>query len=298
MESTAARSRDHVVTFYERDEELARTVAGFLVDGLLCGGAVIVIATEPHRRMFERELEAAGVEPGGGKVIALDAATTLGGLVTDGCVDRDAFRRVIGGVVREAMSLGTPVRAYGEMVALLWEAGDVMAAIAVEELWNGLSAELPFALLCGYGRSAVSSPALAEAVQRVCHLHDSVTVDLSRAFEPTLAAPRAARRSIADALRQAGQSPRMIDDAQTVVGELAANAVIHARSPFTLTASASPSSVHIAVRFRSPVAPTPRFTPSHIPGGKGLRVVAELSADWAVEFTDHGKVVWAELRAR
>ena len=33
---------------------------------------------------------------------------------------------------------------YGEMVAVLWAAGDVMAAAELEELWNDLAREIPF----------------------------------------------------------------------------------------------------------------------------------------------------------
>jgi hypothetical protein len=44
-------------------------------------------------------------------------------------VDTDAFDEVVGGLVREASASGRPVRAYGEMVAVLWAAGDVAAAI-------------------------------------------------------------------------------------------------------------------------------------------------------------------------
>jgi hypothetical protein len=287
-----------VATFYERDDGLARSVADFLRDGLAAGGTAIVIATGPHRQMFERELTAAGVELDGHSVIALDAASTLRQFVTDGRVDQQAFRRVIGEVVRDALSRGGPVRAYGEMVGLLWEAGDVMSAIRLEELWNELGAELPFALMCGYRRSTLSSPSLADELEQVCHLHDSVHVEFSRGFEPTSAAPRAARRSVAEAVRQVGHSARLIDDAQTLAAELAANAVIHTRSPFTLTASVTNSRVHIAVGDRSSVAPTLRFTPPSLPGGKGLQVVAALSADWGVEITADGKTVWAELRVQ
>ena len=53
---------DHVVEFYERDSELSRSVADYLVWALRVGGVAIVIATEAHRRAFGRQLAAVGVD--------------------------------------------------------------------------------------------------------------------------------------------------------------------------------------------------------------------------------------------
>ena len=43
-----------------------------------------------------------------------------------------------------------PVCVFGEMVWLLWDAGQVNAAIEVETLWNELGHQYPFSLLCAY----------------------------------------------------------------------------------------------------------------------------------------------------
>jgi hypothetical protein len=42
------------------------------------------------------------------------------------------------------------VRAYGEMVDLLWKDGSQKAAIRLEMLWNQLAQTREFSLLCGY----------------------------------------------------------------------------------------------------------------------------------------------------
>ena len=103
---------------------------------------------------------------------------------------RDAFFEVIGGVIRDAVGTGRPVRAYGEMVALLWEAGDVLAAIDLETLWNELASELPFALYCAYHSESVAANEHADALHDVCRLHSAVipspgeVVDVSADFQP------------------------------------------------------------------------------------------------------------------
>ena len=141
----------HAVCFYERDSDLIGRVAAYLTAGEADAGASIVIATEEHRRVFELTLEKAGIDAEKaqklGTYIALDASVTLSQICVDGRVDGEAFGSVVGGLVRQVARTGRPIRAYGEMVSLLWEAGDVMATIELERLWNDLRREVAFSLL-------------------------------------------------------------------------------------------------------------------------------------------------------
>ena len=163
---------EHIVQFYDDEPELARTVGRYLSETVEAGAAGIVIATDAHRRAFAGQLAAAEIDVAkcvlDGTLTLLDAAATMAQFVRDGRVDRQAFRRVIGSMVGRAGATGRPVRAYGEMVALLWEAGDVVAAIELEECWNELSREFPFALLCGYHSESVLGHEHAEALRQVC----------------------------------------------------------------------------------------------------------------------------------
>jgi anti-sigma regulatory factor (Ser/Thr protein kinase) len=88
----------------------------------------------------------------------------------------------------------------------------------------------------------------------------------------------------------------MVDDAQLLVSELATNAVLHARSAFSVVARAEESGIRVSVRDASPVTPKLRDLSATAPSGRGLHLVAALSADWGVEVTADGKTVWAELQ--
>jgi hypothetical protein len=79
--------------------------------------------------------------------------------------------------------------------------------------------------------------------------------------------------------------------------ELAANAIVHARSPFSVTVDAHSSGVRLSVRDSSAVRPTVRPCDPRAESGRGLLLVAALSADWSVVVTADGKTVWADLRA-
>jgi anti-sigma regulatory factor (Ser/Thr protein kinase) len=264
----------HAVQFYEGDADLVSCAGAYLREALDAGGAAIVIATEAHRRAFASRL-------GGGTVRFLDAEEVLERFMRDGEPDRDAFFTHVGGIVREAAASGGPVHAFGEMVALLWEAGDVVAAIELETLWNELAAEVPFALYCGYRSATVAGHDHGEALQRVCGLH--TVVERSWEFPCDLAAPARARRLLTDALESAGHGGRLLADARLVITELAANAVEHARSPFSVSLRDANSTIRIRMRDASPALPELREESSTLSRGRGLRLVSALAAGWGVE---------------
>lgn len=308
---------DHVVQFYERDSDLVETVGRYLTDAARAGEVAIVIATEAHRRAFAAHLEAAGIDLAAadraGTFVSLDAATTMAKFVSDGEIDRDVCRRVIGGVLREAAETGRPIRVYGEMVALLWDAGYVPAAIELETLWNDLGEKLSFALYCAYHSESVSGHEHSEALEQVCHLHSSVLpapidqdrdesdrcsdrIELTRQFAGEPDAPRAARHFAVEALRNWGHEDGLfLDDVQLAVSELATNAVRHAGSAFSVSLRAEGSAVHISVSDGSQIAPTLRDDGPMAASGHGLLLIGMLASDWGVEGTADGKVVWAEL---
>jgi anti-sigma regulatory factor (Ser/Thr protein kinase) len=304
LEDIAVGASDHVVRFYELESELSETAGRYLIDGARAGEVAIVVATQAHRRAFEAELAAAVIDPAesrrAGTLVWLDAAATMARFITGGRIDRDAFDRVIGAVVRQARESGRPVRAFGEMVSLLWDAGHVLTAIELEELWNELRRDLPFSLLCAYHSESVSGSEHAESLSQICHLHSSVLrlaeSEVSGRFPAEHSAPGEARRLVAHALGRWGHSGTFSEAAQLVVTELATNAVLHAGSEFSVLARAEDAGVWISVHDSCPLAPTVRDEGPMGASGRGLHLVAAIAVDWGVELTAEGKTVWAKLQ--
>jgi anti-sigma regulatory factor (Ser/Thr protein kinase) len=304
LEPHAVDAGQHVVQFYERDADLLARAGEYLSDTARAGGVAIVIATEAHRDAFHARMRDAGVDAAAarddGTLVWLDAAATLARIMRDGHVDREAFFDVVGRVVQAATASGRPVRAYGEMVALLWEAGNVIAAIELETHWNDLATTIPFSLYCAYPSESVSGHKHADALARVCDLHSAIVptpvAETTWRFVADATAPGDARRLIIDALRRAGHDAELLANVQIVITELAANAVVHTRSPFSVSIRSTGSIVRIGVRDRSHAAPTLRADRGTTPEGRGMRIVAALSR-WGVDPAPGGKVVWAELGA-
>lgn len=170
---------EHEVAFYESDAFLAESVVAYLLPALAGNDAAIVIATAEHRAQFAEALESAGIDVDAaldsGRLVMLDAADTLDLFMDGDLPDLERFRRVIGDVIDTAAAESRHVRAYGEMVALLWDAGQVHAAITLEDLWNDLGQTRRFSLLCAYPVTAFEREGSTESFRTVCSQHSRVT---------------------------------------------------------------------------------------------------------------------------
>lgn len=296
---------EHAVQFYESDAELAAAVVPFLAAGASADDALVVIANDLHRREFAVGLQAEGVDiasaSADGSFLSLDAAATLAALMPDGKLDAGVFDEIIGGLLRRAAEQRSGIHAYGEMVALLWNAGDVVAAIGLERLWNELAHELDFSLFCAYPAASVDGHDDRDALHEVCELHSRVVPSASAAsngagevdmdFEPAHDAPARARRFVRATLRRWGQSGMVVDGATTVTNELATNAVVHAGAPFSVVIRATGGQLRISVSDAAPDSGASwKVRPRH-----GLSIVSALCDEWGVAQTPEGKAVWAEL---
>lgn len=142
---------EHAVRLYARDEDLIGPLADYLSEGWARGGSGIVIATAPHRAALRHELAARGLTAAmrNGRLVELDAAQTLQLFMRHGRPDPLLFQHTVGSLVR-GHATAPSLRAFGEMVDVLWEAGHAVAALELEQLWGTLQEEIPFALLCAY----------------------------------------------------------------------------------------------------------------------------------------------------
>ena len=151
-----SHSHYHAVQFYEDDNSLAQTVASFLTDGINIGQPGLVIATPAHTSSILRSLKQLGVDTHElrrtGELQLFDARKMLSAFMVNGIPDPLLFRSNAGDLIDRmcANRRPCPIRAYGEMVDLLWQEGNEDGAIRLEILWNQLASNYEFALLCGY----------------------------------------------------------------------------------------------------------------------------------------------------
>lgn len=170
-------SGSHSVQFYEDDGFLLNSLSRWFDDGLSGFGACIFIGTQEHRLGVEERLALRGVDFASlslqGRYNFLDAEDTLSSFMVDEWPDESLFRETIGRVVTRASHHGE-IRAFGEMVALLWTRGNRRAAIRLEEIWNEYLNNHPLTLCCAYPLSGFVSQDDPSLFLTVCGQHGSV----------------------------------------------------------------------------------------------------------------------------
>jgi PAS domain S-box-containing protein len=168
----------HFVRFYENDQVLIQSVSTFLGAGLGAGESALMIGTESHRSAVEEKLAAHGIDlaavKGRGQFLALDARETLRKFMRDGAPDEDLFMKTIGELIAKTASKRPGLRAFGEMVALLWADNAHEAAVKLEELWNKLGKTIAFSLYCAYPINGFKNSTQGKLFARICHEHGAV----------------------------------------------------------------------------------------------------------------------------
>ena len=173
-----AEPEQHFVQLYGDDDKLlTRNVGRYLAEGLRRGDGLVLIATPDHAEPILGNLRDATADAqqalDEGRLLVLDAQQTLDCFLVNGEPDRLRFRGVVGSALQEVRtrSLTGRIRAFGEMVALLWASGRRGEAIRLEELWNELLAGSECSLFCAYQINIFESDSQIEGLDAVLATH-------------------------------------------------------------------------------------------------------------------------------
>lgn len=166
-----------------------------------------------------------------------------------------------------------------------------LVLVAGDALWRRLTAVGLTSRLPVYATVAAAQDALSRRTPPF----GRVRLEL----QPGAMAPSAARSFVGDTML-AWDLGDLLHAARSIISELATNAVEHARTPFTVTASRRRGLLHLAVEDGDPALPcmidrAPEEGPALDFRGIGLRFVAETARAWGSMHTATGKVVWATL---
>ena len=165
---------DHCVQIYEDDGVFLDALEGFVAAGIRQGEAIVLIATPAHLQGLERRLGASGFDVAAavkrGQYFALDAKQALTEFMVDGWPDEVLFEQFIGSLLARARGQQRQVRAFGEMVALMWAEGQCGATVRLEHLWSRLCQQESVSLFCAYPKTGFTENA-TEAIALVCAAH-------------------------------------------------------------------------------------------------------------------------------
>lgn len=168
---------EHIAQFYENDEVLIDTLAGFVSGGMNRGESTIIIATPQHLQLLERRLVDTDVDLVGAiledRYIALDAEAALARFMVKGWPDDERFACLVSQLLARATVKNRRVRAFGEMVALLWARGDAAATVRLEHLWQKVCQSRSFSLFCAYPKPGCTREPHASLAE-ICAAHSQI----------------------------------------------------------------------------------------------------------------------------
>lgn len=146
----------HVVQFYDRDDSaLVQSVGRYVHEGLQAREFVVLITNRQRQDEVFSVLIGSYDDPAlieDSHLVVMDAERTLEALLVNGSVSAARFDGVVGGALRDVFqrSHSQGVRAFGDMVDILWQRAERENAIELERCWNDLQAQIPFDLYCAY----------------------------------------------------------------------------------------------------------------------------------------------------
>ncbi len=125
----------HAVQFSNDDETLTVSAASFLAEGIAAGEPVVAFATPARRDGMRELLRQRGLDVDylerESRLSILDARATLATFMSGDMPDVHKFNHSVRTAV-ERMCVANPgsdIRAFGEMVDLLWQDGKTRAAV-------------------------------------------------------------------------------------------------------------------------------------------------------------------------
>jgi hypothetical protein len=165
---------NHLLQIYEDDAVFLDALEGFVGGGLKAGEGVVIIATPAHRQALEDRLEGRGFDLQSARAndqyIDLDAIDTLALFMVDGWPDDERFKLTVTQLLGRAGRDDRRVRAFGEMVAVLWAQGHCGATVRLEHLWHRFCEEEKFSLMCAYPMTGFTTDAAA-SLREICDAH-------------------------------------------------------------------------------------------------------------------------------
>lgn len=164
---------NHICEFYPTAADRIRSICQFIVPGIIQGEAAIVIATFENLEMLKSSLILYAIDLQevieSGQLILLDANKTLEKFIRNDFIDYFLFFNLVHEMLENVQRNFSKIRAYGEMVDIVYKTKNIDLTLELESLWADVSLQYKFSLLCGY--TADSFRGHHYHIKKICSSH-------------------------------------------------------------------------------------------------------------------------------
>lgn len=170
----------HIVQLYQDADFYGEAISHFTAEGLARGESIIIVATGPNWANIAGRLISKGFNPAelfrGGQLVLLDAEATLPKFLVGDMPDAKTFKDLAGATIERARAGGKfpSVRWWGEMVNLLYIAGNQRGSTRLEELFDEVAHEQSVAIFCSFLMDKYDPKIYDRAFGDVCRTHAHV----------------------------------------------------------------------------------------------------------------------------
>lgn len=168
---------EHIVQLYSDEGQFLQLLVGFVAGGLAAGESVVLLATREHLQELEATLAERDIDIAGARrrdhYMSLEVDEALRHFMRGDWPDEALFETFVTGLLDRASTGGRRVRAFGELVAVLWARGHLGATVRLEQLWDRLCRRHGLPLFCAYPRAGFAHEH-RDAVREICASHTRV----------------------------------------------------------------------------------------------------------------------------
>jgi hypothetical protein len=168
---------EHIVQIYESDEVFLDALTGFVGGGIKTNESVIVIASQAHLNSLHERLNSYAIRVDDliseERYIPLDADLILSKFMVNNWPDEELFIKTVASLMGSLRKHDRPIRAFGEMVAILWAKGNSGATVYLEHLWNRFCEKAAFCLFCAYPKNGFTED-MNSSMQHICSAHSKM----------------------------------------------------------------------------------------------------------------------------
>ncbi len=170
----------HMIHLYRDPAHQVEVVSVYAAEGLRRGQKVFLIGDPLVLEHIEKRLTREGFDVAQlkalGELTPVDRNELKAKVFWEGKPDRERLKTFLDGIIDGAKDR-RGIRAWGNLVDALCQAGDFEASLMLEDLWNQVRGDRPLVSFCSYSTEGLVPDTAAEPLLRAFDYHTHLIIE-------------------------------------------------------------------------------------------------------------------------